>query len=354
MKLHSDKLAGHLKQTLAPVYLLSGDEPLQLTEALDAVRQAARIKGYTGHELFYADGHFDWGQFEAAGQSASLFGEPRIIDLRLPTKPEKLAATALERYAGRPAGDAILVVSLVKLTATEQKARWFQALDKIGIFVQFWPIEGEALVRWLDHRISQRGLLAEHSGIGLLARRVEGNLLAAAQEVEKLHILYGSGRLTDQQIMAAVADSARYDVFDLSDALLLGQADRMARILAALRAEGVASAVVLWSITRELRLVNGIQRMLAEGLSGETVFSRFQVWDKRKPAVQAALRRLKTIDLHHALLHCARIDRTIKGLESGDAWDALLAVCMQLAAQPPGGVRSSKPGNHSPSSLRPG
>lgn len=334
MKLASDKLSGHLKQTLAPVYLLSGDEPLQLTEALDAVREAARARGYTGHELFYADTHFDWGTFEEAGQSASLFGEPRILDLRLPAKPDKRAAALLERYAAEPAGDALLVISLMKMTAADQKVRWFQALDKIGVFVQFWPVEGEALVRWLDHRMSQRGMLAEHSGIALLARRVEGNLLAAAQEVEKLHILYGSGRLTDQQIMKAVADSARYDVFDLTDALLPGQADRMVRILTGLRAEGIAPAVVLWSITRELRLLNGIRNKLAEGASPESVFSQFQVWDKRKSAVNAALRRLKEEDIQQALLDSARIDRAIKGLENGDPWEGLLAVCLHLAVQP--------------------
>jgi DNA polymerase-3 subunit delta len=334
MKLASDKLSGHLKQTLAPVYLLSGDEPLQLTEALDAVREAARARAYTGHELFYADTHFDWGTFEEAGQSASLFGEPRILDLRLPAKPDKRAAALLERYAAEPAGDALLVISLMKMTAADQKVRWFQALDKIGVFVQFWPVEGEALVRWLDHRMSQRGMLAEHSGIALLARRVEGNLLAAAQEVEKLHILYGSGRLTDQQIMKAVADSARYDVFDLTDALLPGQADRMVRILTGLRAEGIAPAVVLWSITRELRLLNGIRNKLAEGASPESVFSQFQVWDKRKSAVNAALRRLKEEDIQQALLDSARIDRAIKGLENGDPWEGLLAVCLHLAVQP--------------------
>jgi len=334
MKLASDKLAGHLKQTLAPVYLLSGDEPLQMTEALDAVRQAARAKGYAGHELFYADTHFDWGVFEEAGQSASLFGESRVLDLRLPAKPDKRAAALLERYAAQPAGDAILVISLMKMTAADQKVRWFQALDKIGVFIPFWPIEGEALVRWLDHRMSQRGILAEHSGIALLARRVEGNLLAAAQEVEKLHILYGGGRLTDQQIMKAVADSARYDVFDLADALLLGQADRMVRILTGLKAEGIAPAGVLWSITRELRLLNGIQVMLAEGASAETVFSRFQVWDKRKQAVNAALRRLKKQDIQQALLHSADIDRAIKGLETGDPWEGLLTVCLRVAIRP--------------------
>jgi DNA polymerase-3 subunit delta len=160
---------------------------------------------------------------------------------------------------------------------------------------------------------------------------VEGNLLAAAQEVEKLHILYGSGQLTDQQIVKAVADSARYDVFDLADALLLGQASRMVRMLAGLKAEGVAPPVVLWSITRELRMLNGIMVMLAEGASLETAFSKHQIWDKRKTAVNQALRRLKREDIHRALLQSARTDRTIKGVETGDPWDILLDICLELA-----------------------
>ncbi|MGI9213711.1 MAG: DNA polymerase III subunit delta [Methylococcaceae bacterium] len=334
MKLNSDKLPAHLKQKLAPVYLLSGDEPLQMTEALDAIRQTAKAQGFVGHELFYADGHFDWGAFEEASQSSALFGEARVLDLRLPSKPDKQAAAVLQAYAERPPDDAILIISLMKMTAADQKVRWFQALDKIGVFIPFWPIEGDALIRWLDHRMSQRGLLAEHSGIGILARRVEGNLLAAAQEVEKLHILYGSGRVTDQHIMKAVADSARYDVFDLSDALLLGQADRVVRILSGLKAEGIAQAVVLWSITRELRMLNGIHLMLAEGVSTETVFSRYQIWDKRKPAVNTALRRVKRQDIQNALLKCAWIDRASKGMETGEPWDALLEVCLNLAAKP--------------------
>lgn len=334
MKLNSDKLPAHLKQKLLPVYLLSGDEPLQMTEALDAIRQVAKTRGYVGHELFYADGHFDWGAFEEASQSSALFGEARVLDLRLPSKPDKPAATVLQAYAERPPDDAILIISLMKMTAADQKVRWFQALDKIGAFIQFWPIEGDALIRWLDHRLSQRGLLAEHSGIAILARRVEGNLLAAAQEVEKLHILYGNGRVTDQHIMKAVADSARYDVFDLSDALLLGQADRVVRILSGLKAEGIAQAVVLWSITRELRMLNGIHLMLAEGVSTETVFSRYQIWDKRKPAVNTALRRVKLQDIQNALLKCAWIDRAIKGLETGEPWDALLEVCLNLTVKP--------------------
>ena len=333
MKVYHEQLGDQLNRRLAPIYLLSGDEPLQIMEAADAVRQAAKAAGYLNRELFHADAGFDWSLLQEACDSFSLFGEQRVLDLRLPAKPDKTGSAALLRYAERPPEDAVLIVSLPKLAAADKKARWFQAAEKLGIFVQVWPLEGDKLLRWLDKRLNSKGLLADQSGLRLLAARVEGNLLAAAQEIEKLHILHGQGRLTDEQILKAVADSARYDVFDLAEEVLRGQAGRAYRVLMGLKAEGVAAPVALWALTRELRLVNTLKSEMAAGSSPEALFGKYKLWDTRKAAMDQALQRLSRADIHQALLLSAKADRIIKGQEAGEEWDALLSVCLSAAAR---------------------
>jgi DNA polymerase-3 subunit delta len=340
VKVTADQLREHLKKHLAPIYLLSGDEPLQLTEAGDAIRQAAKAAGFVNRELFYAESGFDWNLLREARDSLSLFGEKRVLDLRLPAKPDKEAGATLVRYAERPPDDAVLVVTTVRLTSMEQKARWFQAVDKVGVFVQVWPLEDAQLLRWLDRRLNAKGLLADQSGLRLLAARVEGNLLAAAQEIEKLHILYGTGHLDDAKIARAVADSARFDVFDLSEEVLRGQTGRAYRVLMGLKAEGVAAPVVLWALTRELRLLAGLMAELAQGAGTEAAFARHKVWDKRKITLGQALQRLDRDTIHRALLLSARADRVIKGVEAGDEWQALLEVCLSVAG--PAGQRPGR------------
>jgi DNA polymerase-3 subunit delta len=337
VKLKAEQLVGALAKALAPVYLISGDEPLQVCEALDAVRAAARAHGYTSRELFYADSGFDWNQLLEASGSLSLFGEPRLLDVRLPAKPDKDGAAVLERYAKRLPEDTVLLVSLPKLSATDQKAAWLQALDAKGVFVQVWPLEGQALIDWLGKRMAARQMQAERTGLALLAARVEGNLLAAAQEIEKLHILFGAARISDEAIRKAVADSARYDVYDLAEAALLGEAVRAHRVLLALKGEGTASAVVLWALAREVRLLCGIRAAMEQGDNLEAAFSKQKerVWDKRKTSLASAARRLSREQTHRILLRCAKADRMIKGQESGDAWEALLDICLGLSG---GGV----------------
>jgi DNA polymerase-3 subunit delta len=342
VKLSAEQLGEQLKKRLAPVYFLSGDEPLQLAETSDAVRQAARAAGYGSRELFYADTGFDWGSLQEAADSFSLFGEKRILDLRLPAKPDKAAAAALARYAERPAEDAVLIVSSAKIGGAEQKSRWYQAIDRIGVVVQVWPLEGEQLLRWLDRRLNAKGLLADRSGIRILAARVEGNLLAAAQEIEKLHILYGKGKIDDDQIVKTVADSARYDVFDLAEEVLRGHTQKAYRVLTGLKAEGVAPAVALWALTRDVRLIGNILALVAQGTSTESALAKCQVWDKRKSTVLQALQRLNRDSIHRTLLLSAKADRVIKGMETGDPWEELLSVCVSLTA--PSGTRiTAKP-----------
>ncbi len=331
MKLYPEQLGPHLKGPLAPVYVLSGDEPLQLLEASDALRAAARSAGYLNRELFTVDGGFDWSAFRAACDTQSLFGEARVLDVRFTAKPDKTATQALMRFAERPPADVLLLLALPKLGKAELAAGWCSALERIGVVIQVWPLEGEKLIRWLDRRLNARGLLCDQSGLHLLAARVEGNLLAAAQEIEKLAILHGSGRLTDEQIVRAVADSARYDVFDLAQEALLGQVGKAARILSGLRGEGIAAPVVLWALTRECRLLNQLQTERQQGVPTETLFARHRIWEPRKSAFGHALQRNTPATIRRALMLAAQADRIIKGLQSGDDWDTLLMICESLS-----------------------
>ncbi len=340
MKLSLEQLPVALGKSIAPVYIISGDEPLQLNEALDAVRKAAADRGFIDREVFYADGGFNWVRLVEACGSFSLFGEPRVLDLRLPGKPDKEGAAVLEGYAKRPPDDAVLIVSLPKLTATDQKAAWFQALEKKGLFIQVWPLSGPALMAWLDKRMVAKNMLADRSGLAILAARVEGNLLAAAQEIEKLHILYGATRISDDRMRKAVADSARYDVYDLAEAALQGQITRAHRVLLGLRGEGIANAVVLWALARDIRLLCKLSHLMENGESLDAAFARQKekVWDKRKSSLANAAQRLTLAQAHRALLLCAKADRMIKGMESGDAWEALLDVCLSLGGTPVSGI----------------
>jgi DNA polymerase-3 subunit delta len=334
MKLHPDQLASHLGGRLAPIYLLSGDEPLQLMEAADAIRDAARAAGFNHREVFYGEPGFDWSQLTEAGDSFSLFGNPRLLDLRLSGKPDKPGSAALMHYADHPPEDAILLVTLPKLTANDQKSTWLKALESRGVFMQFWPLDSTRLLRWLDRRLNARGLLADQSGLRLIAARVEGNLLAAAQEVEKLHILHGHGQLSDDQILKSVADSARYDVFDLVDEVLRGHLGKVTRILSALKAEGVAAPIVLWALSREIRLIHTLKTEIGAGATPDSVFSKHRLWDRRKQAISRALQRLSQEKLFQALQLAGRTDRIIKGIEGGDEWDTLLFLCQNLVGRP--------------------
>ncbi|HWO99285.1 MAG TPA: DNA polymerase III subunit delta [Methylococcus sp.] len=320
-----------LERNLAPVYVLSGDEPLQLGEAADAVRTAARERGYGLREWFYVEPGFDWSSFLEAANSVPLFGDRRILDLRLHSKPDKEGISALQRYFAQPAPDAILLITLPRLLKEEVNSPWVRAAESVGVLVQVWPLEGRELIAWLDRRMNRLGMLADQSGLRLLAARVEGNLLAAAQEIEKLHILLGPGRVEDEQILAAVSDCARYDVFDISTAMLEGQAARVQRVLRGLEGEGVAPLVVLWAVTRELRVLATLLRETRRGQPVENVLTRLKVSDKRKGPYGKALERVDLDRVWEAIRLCARVDRVVKGMEPGDPWLALSQACLRIA-----------------------
>lgn len=333
MRLKPEQTVPHLhKNHLAPVYLVSGDEPQQIAEITDAIRQAAQKAGYLEREIFSQDAGFSWNDLPAAAYATSLFADKKVIDLRLPSgSPGPEGAKVLTAFCERLPEDTLLLITTGKLAPSSLKTRWFQALEHVGVFIQVWPLEGEDLLRWLQQRLQQRGIGADKEGLNLLADRIEGNLLAAAQEIEKLYILHGEGFLDSAKIVDAVADSSRYDVFKLADSLLAGNPARITKILAGLKDEDVAAPVVLWAITREARTLCKIKQDMASGKNRDASMQAQQIWDKRKPLVAHALHRLNETDLHHILVLSAEADRQIKGQQQGDHWSTLLTICLHFS-----------------------
>lgn len=335
MRLKAEQLGSALNNGLAAVYLLTGDEPLQLGEAADAIRKTARQAGYNSREVFSVDSSFSWNQLALEADSLSIFSDKKIIELRISTASVGTeGAKALTTYCERLPPDTVLLITIGQLKKESLKTRWIESIDKVGVIIQVWTLEGHDLLNWLQQRLQQRGLQVEPDGIKLIANRIEGNLLAADQEITKLYVLYGAGKLSTAQIEDAVADSSRYDVFKLVDAILAANINRIIKILSVLRLEGIAAPVVLWALTREARSLIKIKLALAGGQSKDTVFRNNQIWDKRKALVDKALNRLKLAELNNILVLCSKADRQIKGQQSGDAWETLLAVCLCLASVP--------------------
>jgi DNA polymerase-3 subunit delta len=328
----AEQFAAQLKGELAPVYFVYGDETLLVNECADAVRAAAREQGYTERQVFTVETGFDWNSLVAASDSLSLFSERRILELRLPNgKPGKEGARALLDYAERPPQDTLLLMISAKLEPAARRSKWVQALDKAGVSVPVWPVDVAQLPAWIDRRMRGRGMQPSREALQLIAERVEGNLLAADQEIEKLYLLHGGGPLDLETVTELVADSARYDIFGLVDAALGGDAVYAQRVLAGLRAEGVDPVLILWALSREIRSLVSMARDMQGGMALAQVLASRRVWDKRKPLISGVLQRIRGRQWWALLQRCAHIDRVIKGRAPGSAWDELLQLTLRLS-----------------------
>lgn len=332
MRVRPEQLEQHLARGLAPLYLVTGDEPLQVNEACDAIRRAARAAGHDNREVMEAGTGFDWNGLAAEANALSLFAEKKIIDLRIPGgKPGREGGQALAEYCERPPQDTLLLISLPKLDRAQQNSKWFKSLEQLGVIVQIWPLEVHQLPQWIEQRMRRAGLQPDREAVQMIADRVEGNLLAAHQEIEKLLLLHGPGPIDAEQLAAAVADSARYDVFELVDSALRGEPARCLRILEGLRGEGVAPPVVLWALHREIAQLAGLAADIAKGLNVDHAMTRAKIWEKRKPLVRAAVRRLKTPQWLTLLGHCQQADAAAKGVGQTDPWLLLERILLGLA-----------------------
>jgi len=329
MRLKLEQLDAELKKSLHPVYLVSGDEPLQLGEAADVIRSAVRLAEYHVREVISIDQGNEWSQLTVEADSLSIFAEKKLIDLRLPSgKPGSEGGKVLSAYCENLPADTVLLITAGKLDAASQKAQWFQAIDNVGVVIQVWPLQGQDLLNWLQRRAESNGMRLDIDAAKSLASRIEGNLLAAAQEIEKLFILHGQIKIDKAMIEDAVADSARFDVFKLAEAVLAGKINRAVKVLNGLKAEGVAAPVVLWALSREARALFNVKTDLNRGGQPESVFKKHRIWDKRKQLMREAFQRLTLSQMQSLLALSAKADRQIKGQMAGDGWDTLFEICL--------------------------
>ncbi len=341
MQLRADALEAHLAKTLAPLYVITSDEHLLAIEAADRLRAKARASGFTEREVLVADRYFKWGELLAANQSMSLFGDRKLIELRIPTgKPGKDGGEALKEYAAacaqsREAADTLTLISLPKLEWQAQKSAWVSALQNAAVYIDIPLVERHQLANWIGQRLAGQGQSADKQALEFMVERVEGNLLAAHQEIRKLALLYPEGRLSFEQVQDAVLNVARYDVFKLSEAMLAGDPGRLVRMLDGLQGEGEALPLVLWAVAEEIRVLLKLKTGMNDGRPLAMLLKEYRIWGPRERLMGPALNRSSLATLDTAVRQAAQVDRMIKGLRTrdfaGDPWDALLQLALKIA-----------------------
>ena len=336
MQLRVDALDAHLAKAVAPLYVISSDEHLLALEAADRIRRAARANGYTERDVLTVERSFKWGELLAANQALSLFGDKKLIELRIPTgKPGKEGGAALQSYARDLSPDNLTLITLPKLDWQTAKAAWVTALQQAAVYIDIPVIERSALPGWIGTRLASQGQSADRQSIDFIAERVEGNLLAAHQEIQKLGLLHEPGKLSFEQVHDAVLNVARYDVFKLSEAMLAGDSARLVRMLEGLKGEGEALPLVLWAVAEEIRTLLKLKSAMAQGRPLGMLLKEQRIWGARERLMEPALRRLSLATLEQALQDAAQVDKLVKGLRAkgfaGDAWDAMLQLTLMVA-----------------------
>ena len=326
------------QQTFKPLYIFSGDEPLLMMEAIDALRALARTSGFTEREVLVQDRYFDWAALVSAGQTMSLFGDRRFIELRMPTgKPGREGAESLKQFAEQMAQssnrvDTIICIILPRLDTKTKTSAWFTALDESGMAVQIDSIDRITLPSWIAQRLKKQAQEVEAGESGqralqFMSDQVEGNLIAAHQEIQKLALLYPAGQLSEEQIRSAVLKVARYDIFELTESMLSGDAARLNRMLDGLQGEGEPLPLILWSVSDELRTLHKVQSALLAGDALANLLRNYRIWGKREKLYPVALKRIAPKKLKQAMVLAANLDKQVKGLLVRDLpsnpWDGL-------------------------------
>lgn len=332
MRLTTEQLPRELARGMRPLYTVYGPETLLALEAEDRIRAAARAAGYVEREVLTAEPGFRWSDLRLAGQNLSLFGSRRLVELRIPSgKPGTEGATAIEAYVRDLPPETVTLIALPEMDWRAVKAAWFAALEAAGVLVAANPVPRAELPRWLAGRLASQGQSADDATLRFIADRVEGNLLAARQEVEKLALLCPPGALAFAEVEQAVLDVARYDPFALGEALFAGDLAFLARMLRGLEGEGVAAPMALWAVAEEVRTVARVAAALAAGESEPAALKAAKVWGPRQARVARAARRVSLAELEDALMAAAEIDLIVKGLQRGDAWRELGRLALSLA-----------------------
>lgn len=332
MRIRLEQLTQILQNQSASLYTFSGNEPLLIQEATDQVRSYARQQGYTERELFTVDQHFAWSELLNAGNNRSLFGDRKIIDIRIPSgKPGKEGSKAIEAYCKALPPDTITLITLPRIDKQGQASKWFKTLETTGAFIPLYTVERNQLPEWLNQRLAKQHQKANPATLQFLADRLEGNLLAAHQEIQKFALLYPSGELTFDQVKDVVLNVARYDVYQLADALISGDTKRYSRILTGLQGEGTAPLLILATLTEQIRQLITIRRGLNNGQSPDQLLLKARVWGERQKIVLIAAKRISLNSLLQKLCQAAHIDRIIKGVAHGNIWDELLQLGLPIS-----------------------
>jgi DNA polymerase III subunit delta len=332
MRVTPEHLPRHLQKPLAPLYTVFGDELLICIEAADAIRTKARREGYSEREIFTVDHHFNWSELQQCSSSLSLFGERRVMDIRIPSgKPGVQGSAAIEDYCKALPPDTLTLVTLPRLDRQGTATKWFKALEGAGVTIPVYAVERASLPVWIGQRLGTQKQSADHDTLLFLADKVEGNLLAAYQELKKLALLYPAGPLSFEQVKDAVLDVARYDVYKLSAAMMEGEAARYTRVLEGLRGEGTALPLIVFTLSGQIRTVIAFRQGLDAGSPVSQSMNQIRVRVDQQKLVESTARRLTLKQLLQALLHMSKIDRISKGAAKGDAWDELLQLGLRLA-----------------------
>ncbi len=329
MNVRPDQLAASLPKQVYPLYFVCGDEPLQQMEAADAIRQYLRNQDYCEREVMDIDAKFDWQIFIEQTASMSLFATRRILELRLPTaKPGKQGAQILKDYCQRPAEDTVVFINAGKLETSTKKTAWFKAVEQLGLVVQCWPLNRDKLPQWVKRRFLHCGMQADAEVIRYVSQQVEGNLLAAAQEIDKLHLLIGPGKVNYTDVVDVITRQSRYSVFELTDMMLKGDQSRVVTIVNGLKAEGYDAIFINGLLARDIRL---LCRAAQSPASADYLLRHAGVWANRMSLFKACLSRHSACFFQHMLKRCTIIDKASKGVSKANVWDELLSLCFHIA-----------------------
>ncbi|MCU7835934.1 MAG: DNA polymerase III subunit delta [gamma proteobacterium symbiont of Taylorina sp.] len=335
MQIRPEQLRNDLIAKQYPVYLLCGEEPLQHRECVDMLRKAAKYYGYDEREVYIADVHFDWSRLEVAASELSLFASKRLIELHIPSGKPSDKGAALIHYCENLPEDVILLIVAGKIESATRKSKWYKAIDKVAGIISVWPIAGTQLNQWLNKRLQLKKLSLQADSLQLINDRVEGNLLAADQEIEKLSLLYPSKdqmlALDYEQVSYAVFDNARYNVFDLFDCALSGDLKRASRMLYGLQREGQPIMLILTLLAREVRMLARMTEVMSQKQNIQEAMKGFYIYPKRKNLVTQALRNGKVEHWQQLLIRLLFADKMAKGIEAGDPWDLVQLVLAGIA-----------------------
>ena len=341
MRLRAEQVEGHVQKNFAPVYLIHGDEPLLVLEAADAVRAAARKRGHAEREVLFVERGFDWSLFVQATASQSLFGDRKIVELRLSSgRPAAAAAEALQDYAKNPNPDAVLLITMPRPEGSGWwKSGWFSAIDAAGVIIEAQPVARAQLPQWIAQRLARQRQRAGAQSLELMADRVEGNLLAAHQEIQKLALLAPEGELSPEGIRDAVSSVARYEYETLAEALYAGDFARYVLALDGLRGEGESAAGIAWRLGEELGALLRVRLEMGAGRPLDKLFLEHRIWRGAQARSERALKRFSAAQLRAAVLHMARAERASKGVGAGEPWDELLTLGLELLHGAQGAAR---------------